>query len=299
MQPPGPTAVCELSCQPIHGRRVSVDLPQVVVEEVDVPAGDLERRRAVAEDALQAEHVAAVLEERAGKRVPQDVRRAADREVGPRGQPSHDLLDAMGCERAAVGADEERRCGRRVAAPGEHLADGAPGLASDRHDAFLRALAHDSTAALDEIDIVDAQAGGLGEPDAGIEQKEDECTIAFGLLRTLDRRKQRTDLGLAKAANELLRYARHRHSAERVVGKIELALQPGAEGSERTDTPRHAARRERTVSMRTKGDKPAADDRWTQTRRTSPIAGTFEEADELGQVIAVPDESSAGFGRRP
>ena len=70
------------------------------------------------------------------------------------------------------------------------------------------------------------EAGRLGEPDAGIEQKEDECPIAFGLLRTLDRRKQRTDLGLAKAANELLRYARDRYPAERVVGEIELALQP-------------------------------------------------------------------------
>jgi hypothetical protein len=37
-------------------------------------------------------------------------------------------------------------------------------------DAFLRALAHHPTAALEEIDIVDAQAGGLGQPDASVEQ---------------------------------------------------------------------------------------------------------------------------------
>ena len=51
----------EWLAQPIHWRRIPVDLAQVIVEEIDVAAGDLERRRAVAEDALQAEHVTAVL----------------------------------------------------------------------------------------------------------------------------------------------------------------------------------------------------------------------------------------------
>jgi hypothetical protein len=50
-----------------HGRRIPVDLAQVVIEESDVSAGDLESRRAVAEDPLETEYVAAVLEERAGK----------------------------------------------------------------------------------------------------------------------------------------------------------------------------------------------------------------------------------------
>ena len=41
--PPAPAAVYEVSCQPIHGRRVAMDLAQVVVEEIDVAAGDLQR----------------------------------------------------------------------------------------------------------------------------------------------------------------------------------------------------------------------------------------------------------------
>jgi hypothetical protein len=51
-----------------------VDFAQVVIEEINVAAGDLERRGAMAWDPLQAEHIAAVLQERAGKRVPQDMR---------------------------------------------------------------------------------------------------------------------------------------------------------------------------------------------------------------------------------
>jgi hypothetical protein len=50
--------------------------------------------------------------------------------------------------------------------------------------------------------------------------------------------------------------------------------------------------------MRTKGDKPAADHRWAQIRERGRVAGTFEEADELSQVIAVPENrprASAGY----
>jgi hypothetical protein len=49
--------------------------------------------------------------------------------------------------------------------------------------------------------------------------------------------------------------------------------------------------------MRTKGDKPAADDGWTQVSERGRVAGTFEEADELRQVIAVPaDRPGAAAG---
>jgi hypothetical protein len=105
-------------------------------------------------------------------------------------------------------------------------------------------------------------------------------------------------LGLAKAPNELLRNARDWHSAERVVWEIELALQPGTEGSKRADTPCHAARRKRTVSMRPEGDEPAADDWWTQFGERRRVAGTLEEGQELRQVITVPADrprTSAGY----
>jgi hypothetical protein len=178
----------------------------------------------VAEDALQAEDVAAVLEERAGKCVAQDVRRRADCEAGSRGEPPEDLLETVRRKRATVRADEERVARPRPAAPRKHQTNRPACLSTHGYDAFLRAFAHDSTATLNEVDVVHGEAGRLGEPYAGIEQKENECPIAFGLARTLDRPKQGTDVGLAKAANELLRYARDRYPAERVVCEIELTL---------------------------------------------------------------------------
>jgi hypothetical protein len=50
--------------------------------------------------------------------------------------------------------------------------------------------------------------------------------------------------------------------------------------------------------MGTEGDEPAPDNRWAQLRERGRVAGTFEEADELGQVIAVPADrpgASAGY----
>jgi hypothetical protein len=76
----------------------------------------------------------------------------------------------------------------------------------------------------------------------------------------------------------LLRDARHRHSAEWVVGKLELALQPGTEGPESANPPGDAARGKRPVVTCVDLDKPAADDRRTQLCERRPIAGALEEA---------------------
>ena len=62
-----------------------MDSTEVVVEELDVAAGDLDRSRAVAENALEAKDVAAVREEHAGEGVAQNVRRAPGLEAGPPG----------------------------------------------------------------------------------------------------------------------------------------------------------------------------------------------------------------------
>lgn len=85
-----------------------MDGAQVVVVEVEVAAGDLQRARRMAEDALQAEHVAAVAQEAAREGVAQDVRRAAHRQGLPARQAAEDLLDAVGGQAAAVGREEER-----------------------------------------------------------------------------------------------------------------------------------------------------------------------------------------------
>lgn len=73
---------------------------QVVVKEVNVATRHLERRRAVAEDALQGENIAAIREERSGEGVPQDMRRAASGQAGGIRKAGHKLLDARGVSRS-------------------------------------------------------------------------------------------------------------------------------------------------------------------------------------------------------
>lgn len=62
---------------------------EIVVEEVDVAPGDLQRRRTVTQDPLQAEYVAAVCQEPTRKRVAKHVRRAPQRQ----GALGYDTLD--------------------------------------------------------------------------------------------------------------------------------------------------------------------------------------------------------------
>ena len=51
-----------------------MDRSKVVVEEINVAAGNLDRRRTVPQDPLEAEEIAAVHEERPRERMAQDVR---------------------------------------------------------------------------------------------------------------------------------------------------------------------------------------------------------------------------------
>lgn len=54
------SAACELLSETIHRRGSSVGSLDVVIKQSDIAAGDLKRRGAMAEDALEREHVAAV-----------------------------------------------------------------------------------------------------------------------------------------------------------------------------------------------------------------------------------------------
>lgn len=73
-----------------------MDGPQVVVEEIDVAAGDLEGSRAVAQDALEAEQVAAVLEEDPGEGVAQDVGGDTPAQGAAGSEPPKELLGSGG-----------------------------------------------------------------------------------------------------------------------------------------------------------------------------------------------------------
>ena len=70
-----------------------MDCPNVLIQEVDVSARDLDRARAVPEDALEAEDVATVGQERSRERVAQDVGRAAGLDAGPPRESMDELMD--------------------------------------------------------------------------------------------------------------------------------------------------------------------------------------------------------------
>jgi integrase/recombinase XerD len=61
------------SGQPINRGGAPVDGSKIVVQQIDIATGHLERRGAMAEDPLKAEHVTAVLEKRAGEGVTHDM----------------------------------------------------------------------------------------------------------------------------------------------------------------------------------------------------------------------------------
>ena len=87
------THVRKRQSEPIGGRCQPMDGSKVIVEQVDVSACDLNRARAVPQDALEAEHVPAVHQEGARERVAQHVRRAACFDACPPRQSMDELMD--------------------------------------------------------------------------------------------------------------------------------------------------------------------------------------------------------------
>src|SRR6266498_1253688 len=98
--------------------------------------------RRVAEDPLEAEHVAAVDEVAPGEGVAERVRAAAPGDPGPALEALEDLLHPAPVERTA--STEEERFVRCTGTTLAHVADDPrPGGPADRHDPFLSALAGD------------------------------------------------------------------------------------------------------------------------------------------------------------
>ncbi|MCI0582615.1 MAG: hypothetical protein L0227_06915 [Chloroflexi bacterium] len=136
-----------------------MDGSQVVIKKVYVSTGDLKRRGAVAEDPLQGEDVASVAQERPREGVPEDVGRAPRCQLGAATQSPDELLDGPWLERAVPAAHEEGVLRTCRATPREPLTQGAPCLSPNWHDALAATLAHDPTAAFDEVQIANANAG--------------------------------------------------------------------------------------------------------------------------------------------
>lgn len=216
--------------------------PQVVVDEADVAAGHLERRRTVAEDALQAEDITTIREEGPGERVAEDMWRApvADLRIG--GQATDELLDRPSRDSHPTSAHEQRQSRVEAAPSRQPPAERSAAPATDRHEAFARALASHETATLDEVDVADAQGGQFGEPDARIQQERDDRLVAQRLARARGRGKQGSHLVLPKRRYERVGDLGRDQPGERMGREADLATDPTAEGS---DGPRSTGERAR------------------------------------------------------
>ena len=91
-----------------------MDSSKVVVQKINISARYLDRSRAVAEDALEAEDVATVRQEGAREGVPQDVGRTSALDACSTCQAMHELMDATSGKARAVMSDKQGRAGDRA-----------------------------------------------------------------------------------------------------------------------------------------------------------------------------------------
>lgn len=131
--------------------------PEVIVNESDIPASDLDRRRTVAEDALKAEYIAAVREERPRKRVAQDVRRAACLQPRPSSEPVHQLIEPSRGQSVATRTREERIVVTDTMPMAQRPPDGLAGSSTDRHKSLLTTLPEHTAPTFDEVQVTDPE----------------------------------------------------------------------------------------------------------------------------------------------
>src|SRR5450759_2079623 len=91
----------------------------VVIEQPDIAASDLKRRRTVAEDPLEGEDVAAVRQKSPREAVPQDVRGASVCDPRRAGESPNELLNGSSRQGDAPTSNEQwrgKRCGENLVA---------------------------------------------------------------------------------------------------------------------------------------------------------------------------------------
>lgn len=158
----------------------------------------------MAEDLLQAEHIATVDEVAAGERVAERMGAGAGTDAGAAAEPRDRVLDAAPAEGSSVPADEQR-CGRAKGGPAGNVAEERPtGGRADGHDPLLRALAQHPDRPVGP-EIADAHGGDLGEPKAGVQEEQSECTLA-----RIGERQETLELSNAERRGSTTRPDKHR-----------------------------------------------------------------------------------------
>ena len=254
----------------------------------DIALDHVERR--VAEDPLEAEHVAAVDEVAPGERVAERVGAAPPGDPGPHLQTLEDLLHPPPVEGSAP-AEEERRVGRAGTALAEVANDRPRAVAADRHDPFLRALAHDLERAV-RPQIAQAQAGRLGDPQARVEEEQEDRPVA-----DVGDREQPPQRIVADRLDELVGDSRLAERPERRgLGEL-LGREPVAEDLERPDVAGDADRGEGRPELEEPGPKIGPGRR--STGRSAPSRADRPARGSSGTSSSVLAEApSAAFARR-
>ena len=132
--PPHPDQPIRRRCRPMAGHEIGLG-------QADVAADHVERR--VAEDLLEAEHVAAVDEIPPSKRMAEGVRGCSGSRSPPVARGGRSRAGCRGRSGPGPSARRERIAGDD-GCPSREVADERPPSArTDRHDPLLGALAHD------------------------------------------------------------------------------------------------------------------------------------------------------------
>jgi hypothetical protein len=131
--------------------------PEVIVNEGDVPASDLDRRWTVAEDALKAEYIAAVGEERPRKRVAQDVRRAARLQSRPGGETVHELIETPRGQSVTARTSEEWIVDTDTVPMAQPGPDGLASSSTDGNQSLLTTLPEHTAPTFNEVQITDPE----------------------------------------------------------------------------------------------------------------------------------------------
>lgn len=109
----------------------------------------------MAEDALKAEDIAAVCQERPRERVAKDVRRTARLQFRPAGEAVHQLIQTSRGQSAAAKTREERIVVTDTAPMAQRPPDALASASTDRHESLLTTLPEHTAPTFDEVQVTD------------------------------------------------------------------------------------------------------------------------------------------------
>ena len=252
-------AATPLLAETIDWRRLAVDGAQVVVEQVDVAARHLKRRRAVAEDPLQARRrrrrwrgrparsygggraasIASARPAAAASRwtscwTPRAVRR-----------PPRRLMKSGSSarlpRRVTINARSAREFGRRSGRP-----------APSRPSRY-------TTPTFDQIEVADRRTTASLSRSAGVEQEQHDRPVAVGSRGPHRRLSAGRGCRAREARNQKFWHRGMRYAGERVRRQVELAREPAPERLESAHARRPSCSARGVAASRLEREQPSSD----------------------------------------